>query len=175
MHCACPRCRAVLDVPADRAGQVLACPHCRRGFRAPDVPAAQPVVLQAPAERCYECGVLVPEGQVVRRWVQTGGGVYEGSTRPAPLHPLDSPRYSADGSSWSGQKVSLCQRCAREHDTEKAAGLWWARFWDSIGLALVVAFVVFVVWILWGGALALALIGLALLAIAVILFRRPTQ
>jgi predicted nucleic acid-binding Zn ribbon protein len=49
-----------------------------------------------PSERCYDCGGLIPEGEIVRTWAHV-------STYHGPGLPVE--RYG---------KVSLCPRCAEQ-------------------------------------------------------------
>jgi hypothetical protein len=111
----CHDCGAIIRVRAE------ACPKC--GVRQP--PAQPP----PPAERCYDCGLAIPEGEVCRREVEVSSSHTSGSISTASSGS-SSPR-SGGGRTWDSSgstfgtyggssstyaKVSLCPECDAERD-----------------------------------------------------------
>ena len=47
MRFACPACKTVLQVPAERAGTVVTCPRCQKRLQAPALtPAVMPMAAR---------------------------------------------------------------------------------------------------------------------------------
>src|SRR5262245_6738656 len=100
----CPACGLGRFVPAAQAGQSLPGinANCHNVNRVPDL--APPPVVVVHAERCYDCGWVIPEGQVVRWTITTASGSLYGSD------PNRHTTYATSGY-WSAHtNVSLCPR-----------------------------------------------------------------
>jgi hypothetical protein len=121
----CPHCRRDVDIAPALFGTVAACPHggCGGAMSIPPAaPAAQPLV---PAERCYDCGKVIPEGEVCRREVEVSTSHHSGSTYTFGWGRSFSDSISASGtyggSSSTYATVSLCPPCDAQRDADEEA------------------------------------------------------
>jgi DNA-directed RNA polymerase subunit RPC12/RpoP len=159
IHFACPTCKSVLQVAAQKAGDKVACPKCSQRLLVPnpvkpaasnkivlgsllpstvtyggneDTPLIPPTGNPSPAVpwiRCYDCGQPVPIAQGQRRDVKTG--TYSGV--------LGDFSHLTNWF-WGGvsSRVDLCPACAGKRDRTNRMQLWGL-------LAILVAAVLFLV------------------------------
>jgi hypothetical protein len=141
-------CRQRLRVPGPASKPIVVQPlptHDGRGTSPPVRPSPQVIIV---AERCYECGRTIPEGQVYRWSVAVASAYVPGVVTSYGHHHS----YSYGRVVSQHARVSLCEVCAAKREQREKVACRVVLVVCVLLLLLPVALIAVIAFLVWWGS-----------------------